>query len=168
MTSLGLVTLVVVSFLVAAATSARASSEAAPPGDEKPTPTIKVCHICDEEAAATAMPTTHAYCSECDADATPVAARATSSDAYPRPEVAIVHAAMFWMPGCPACEESIQHLLLGLKAEYGLQLDLVLIEVATQEDVDQLFALAGEVGILSEHTGVPFLIVGEHELLNPA
>jgi len=171
MTSLGLVTLVVVSILAAAPTPARAATEAAPPGDEKPTPTIKSCHICDEEAAATPTPPTRSFCSECGADATPVATRATTSGGYLQPTPAageaIVHAAMFWMPGCPACEETLQHVLPALKAEYGLQLDLVLIEVATQEEVDQLFALAGELGIPSERTGVPFLIVGERVLVGP-
>lgn len=129
----------------------------------KPTPTLKVCHMCDDEVAPAATPT---VCFACDAvHPVKLTAMTASPTTTSESHAPIVHLAMFWMPGCPACEEVIQDVLPTLKAEHGSRLDVLLIEVATQEDVDRLFALAADLGIPKEQTGVPFLIIGDRLLV---
>ncbi|MEW5720485.1 MAG: hypothetical protein AB1817_17815, partial [Chloroflexota bacterium] len=76
----------------------------------------------------------------------------------------VVRAAMFWMNGCPHCEEIINRVLPPLQQQYGAQLDVRLIEVATTQDVDHLYQLAASFGIPKEQTGVPFLVLGNQAL----
>jgi len=77
----------------------------------------------------------------------------------------VVHAVMFWMDGCPHCEDVIQNVLPPLREKYGGQFDLFMIEVNSQEDVDLLYQVAESYGIPKEGTGVPFLIVGDQVLI---
>ncbi len=77
----------------------------------------------------------------------------------------IVHAVMFWMEGCPHCEDVIQNVLPPLQQKYGEQFDLFMIEVKGQEDVNLLYQVAESYGIPKEETGVPFLIIGEQVLI---
>ncbi len=102
----------------------------------RPTPTIKACHICEEEAAA------------------------------PTPTLGpVVRAVLFWMDGCPHCHEVIDHVLPPLKEKYRDQLDIRLIEVVTRQDVDRLLQTAAALGIPNEQVGVPFLIIGDRALI---
>lgn len=77
----------------------------------------------------------------------------------------VVHAVMFWMDGCPHCHKVLEDVLPPLQEKYGAQFDLVLIEVATTEDVEMLYQVAAAYNIPKEQTGVPFLIIGEHVLI---
>jgi uncharacterized membrane protein len=77
----------------------------------------------------------------------------------------VVHAVMFWMDGCPHCEDVIQNVLPPLQQKYGEQFDLFMIEVKGQEDVNLLYQVAESYGIPKQGTGVPFLIVGEQVLV---
>ena len=77
----------------------------------------------------------------------------------------IVHAVMFWMQGCPHCEDVIQNVLPPLQEKYGEQFDLFLIEVKGTPDVDLLYRVAASYGIPKERTGVPFLIIGDQVLV---
>lgn len=124
------------------------------------------------QAQAEATATPPAYCSECDVSATRAAVQATAWGAYLNPtpvtDGPVVRAAMFWMAGCPACEEVIRHVLPPLKAEYGSQLDLFLIEVASREDVNRLYEVAAGYGIPRTRAGVPFVVIGEHALVGPS
>jgi len=163
----GLAALAVSLALLTAPRTARAAGPM--PLEEKPTPTIKVCHMCDDEVAATATPTLPAVCFECDAvHPVRLTALAPSPTSTPGARSPVVHLAMFWMQGCPACEEVIQHVLPPLKAEHGSHLDVLLVELTTQEDVDQLFALAADLGVQQEQIGVPFLIIGDRVLIGSA
>lgn len=92
-------------------------------------------------------------------------ASSTPGLAQDTPEQRTVHAIMFWMEGCPHCEEVIQDVLPPLSQEYGDQLKLLLIEVASAEDVDRLFQVAESFGLAREQTGVPFLIIGDQVLI---
>ena len=94
-----------------------------------------------------------------------LAAVLTFSTASAQTEPPVVRAVMFWMDGCPHCEEVIQYVLPSLYEEYGGQFDLVLIEVATMQDVEILYQVAAAYNISKEQTGVPFLIFGEHVLI---
>ena len=80
-------------------------------------------------------------------------------------EPPVVRAVMFWMNGCPHCEEVIQYVLPPLYEKYGDQFELFMIEVATTQDVDVLYQVAASYNIPKEQTGVPFLIIGDSVLI---
>jgi uncharacterized membrane protein len=77
----------------------------------------------------------------------------------------VVHAVMFWMDGCPHCEDVIENILPPLQQKYGAQFDLFMIEVKGQEDINLLYQVAESYGIPKEGTGVPFLIIGDKVLV---
>lgn len=117
-----------------------------------PTRTPKACHICDEEEAAL---TTRL-----------AAAPATLAAASPAQIGApVVRAVLFWMATCPHCHEVIENVLPPLQARYGLQLEVVLVEVKTAEQFEQLYPAADCYGFSRDYFGVPFLVIGEHGLL---
>ena len=101
-----------------------------------PTPTIKACHICDE-----GLP----------------------QEAQAAPPV--VRALLFWEEGCPYCTGIIEHVLPPLQQEYGTRLEIVLLQVVTQQDVDRLQAVASTFGIPEEDVIVPFLVLGDQVLM---
>jgi glutaredoxin len=77
----------------------------------------------------------------------------------------VVHAVMFWMAGCPHCEDVIQNVLPPLVEQYGPQFDLFMIEVKSTKDVDNLYRVAASYKFTKEQTGVPFLIIGDQVLV---
>jgi uncharacterized membrane protein len=80
----------------------------------------------------------------------------------------VVHAVMFWMAGCPHCEDVIANVLPPLREKYGAQFDLFMIEVKSTQDVDALYGIAASYGISKEKTGVPFLVIGNQVLIGSA
>lgn len=86
--------------------------------------------------------------------------QAQSTDPEP-----IVHAVMFWMDGCPHCEDVIQNVLPPLREKYDAQFELLMVEVVTTQDVDTLYRVAESYNIPKEQTGVPFLIIGDQVLV---
>ena len=106
---------------------------------ERPTPTIKACHICDEglsQAASTPQP--------------------------------VVRAVLFWMNGCPQCHEVLDNVLPPLREKYSEQLEILLVEVVTMDDVDRLYEVAAAYAIPRERVRVPFLVISEHVLIGSA
>jgi uncharacterized membrane protein/glutaredoxin len=77
----------------------------------------------------------------------------------------VVRAVMFWMAGCPHCEDVIANVLPPLREKYGAQFDLFMIEVKSTQDVDNLYKIAASYKITKEQTGVPFLILGDQVLI---
>lgn len=77
----------------------------------------------------------------------------------------IVKAVMFWKAGCGHCEETIGITLPPIREKYGAQFDLQLVEVASMQDVDALYALAAVYGIPKENVGVPFLVLDQTALV---
>jgi uncharacterized membrane protein len=77
----------------------------------------------------------------------------------------VVHAVMFWMAGCPHCEDVIANVLPPLHEKYGAQFDLFMIEVKGSQNVDMLYNIAASYKIPKEQTGVPFLILGDQVLV---
>jgi uncharacterized membrane protein len=71
---------------------------------------------------------------------------------------------MFWSATCGHCEYVIKNVLPPLQTRYGDQLEILMIELASQEDVDRLFMTANAFGIENNSIGVPFMIVGERVL----
>lgn len=79
-------------------------------------------------------------------------------------ETRVVRAVMFWSQGCPHCHEVLENVFPAIQKQYGNQLEILLIEVDTLEDIEQLFQVAESLGISRDKVFVPFLIVG-HEVL---
>jgi uncharacterized membrane protein len=77
----------------------------------------------------------------------------------------VVRAVMFWMDGCPHCDDVIKNVLPSLREKYGAQFDLFMIEVKGAQEVDALYRIAASYKIPKEGTGVPFLIIGDHVLV---
>jgi uncharacterized membrane protein len=90
--------------------------------------------------------------------ATPVLAQSTA----PLP---VVHAVMFWKAGCGHCEETISVTLPPIHEKYGEQFNLLLVEIASMQDVDGLYTLAAAYGIPNENVGVPFLVLDGNVLV---
>jgi uncharacterized membrane protein len=76
----------------------------------------------------------------------------------------VVRVVMFWLGTCGHCEYVINEVLPPLHDQYSDQLDILLIELVTQEDVDRLYETAAVVGIAKENVGVPFMLIGERVL----
>ena len=76
----------------------------------------------------------------------------------------VVRVVMFWMSTCGHCEYVINEVLPPLQEQHGEQLEILLIELVTQEDVDRLYDTAALVGIPANNVGVPFMLVGEQVL----
>ncbi len=81
------------------------------------------------------------------------------------PTQPVVRAVLFWMNGCPHCEQVITRVLPPLQQKYGAQLDLRFVEVVTTQDVDQLYKWGAAFGLAKEQIGVPFLVIGNRALV---
>jgi uncharacterized membrane protein len=71
---------------------------------------------------------------------------------------------MFWLGTCGNCEYVLDESLPPIQEQYGDQLEILLIELVTQEDMDRLYQTAAVYGFKKEEVGVPFMIVGERVL----
>ena len=80
-------------------------------------------------------------------------------------EQPVARGVMFWSSTCGHCEYVIKNVLPPLQAEYGDQLEIVMIELVAQEDVDRLFQVVTAFGLAKENVAVPFLIIGEQVLI---
>jgi len=133
----------------------------ASPAQSEPSGSIR---LSGTESAPNPSPTP--TCDECSIFATSSAAMATTFagqlDAA-RPRVA--RAVMFWREGCPHCHEVIDNVLPALRDQYGKQLEVLLIEVLTDDDVQLLLAAAAAHEIPEESLGVPFLFIGDRALV---
>ena len=76
----------------------------------------------------------------------------------------VVRVVMFWLSTCGHCEYVINNVLPPLQEQYGDQLEILMLELVTEEDVDRLYETAAVVGIPANNVGVPFMLVGEQVL----
>ncbi len=76
----------------------------------------------------------------------------------------VVRVVMFWLSTCGHCEYVINNVLPPLQEQHGEQLEILLVELVTQEDVDRLYETASIVGVPTNNVGVPFMLVGEQVL----
>lgn len=153
------------------------------PNATQPAPTEKPCHICEEglpTAVTTSvpMPSTRETatptplpdaCQECRLNADRIYALSTMAarvraSAEPGMGAAIVRGFLFWMQGCPHCQEVLYGVLPELERRYGDELEIWLVELGTQEEVDSLFQVAAAFGVPKERVGVPLLILGDDVL----
>jgi uncharacterized membrane protein/thiol-disulfide isomerase/thioredoxin len=92
----------------------------------------------------------------------------TSAQAQPNLQAedsSAVRVFMFWSSTCGHCEYVINKVLPPLQDQYGEQLEILMVELATQGDVDSLYETAAIVGIDKNQVGVPFMLVGDQVLL---
>jgi uncharacterized membrane protein/glutaredoxin len=80
---------------------------------------------------------------------------------------AVVRAVMFWMDSCPYCHQVMDDVLPILYAQYGDQLEVQLIEVASPEAAEALYQAAEAGGLRSNQVGVPLMLVGDQVLIGP-
>lgn len=76
----------------------------------------------------------------------------------------VVRVAMFWSSTCGHCEFVITQVLPPVKEYFGDQLEILLIELASQADLDRLYQVAAELGLQKEEVGVPFMLIGDRVL----
>lgn len=81
------------------------------------------------------------------------------------PDSPIVRVAMFWSSTCGHCEYVITQVLPPVKEYYGDQVEILLIELASQADVDRLFQVAAELGLQQDEVSVPFMLIGDRVLI---
>ncbi len=74
-------------------------------------------------------------------------------------EQPVVHAVLFWSNGCPYCNQVLTTTLPPLQDQYQSQLSLLLIEVVTLEDVENLYSLGASLGLTKEQVATPFLVI---------
>jgi uncharacterized membrane protein/thiol-disulfide isomerase/thioredoxin len=77
----------------------------------------------------------------------------------------IVRVLMFWLSTCGHCDYVIKEILPPLQDQYGDQLEILLVELVTQEDVDHLYETASLAGVAKENVGVPFMLIGDRVLI---
>lgn len=77
----------------------------------------------------------------------------------------VVHAVLFWSNGCPYCSQVLTNTLPTAQDKYKSQLNILLIELATSKDVDNLYALGASLGLTKEQIAVPFLLIDRTVLI---
>jgi uncharacterized membrane protein len=80
-------------------------------------------------------------------------------------ELPVVHAVLFWSNGCSYCNQVLTSTLPPLQDKYGSQLNVLLIEVVTQKDVENLYTLGDALGLTKEQVSVPFLLIDRTALV---
>jgi uncharacterized membrane protein len=83
-------------------------------------------------------------------------------------ELPIVHAVLFWSNGCPYCSHVLANTLPPLQDQYKSQLSILLIEVVTLKDVENLYTLGASLGLGKEQVAVPFLLIDNTPLVGVA
>ena len=117
------------------------------------------------EAAVTACAARAAGCRDAGQGIAPAKSPLATPTSTPRP---VVRAVLFWMDGCPHCHEVINQVLPPLQQKYGDKLNIHLIEVKSQQDVDQLYQLGAALNVPKQNVGVPFLVIGDKVLVGSA
>lgn len=80
-------------------------------------------------------------------------------------EQPVVHAILFFSSGCPYCNEVLTKTLPPIQDYYQSQLSLMLIEVATLQDINNLYALGDALGLTKEQVAVPFILLDRTPLV---
>jgi len=93
---------------------------------------------------------------------------AVSPAAAQAEEQPVVRGVLFWSDTCPHCHIVIDEVLPPLQAQYGDQLDIVLVELDTQANADRFYAAGAALGLSRNDMGVPMLIVGDRVMFGSA
>ena len=76
-------------------------------------------------------------------------------------EEAMVRAIYFFSPTCPHCHEVLTNVLPGIKAEFGDQIQIIGVNVATPMGQVIYQEFIGAWGIPDDRLGVPAMVIGE-------
>jgi uncharacterized membrane protein len=90
---------------------------------------------------------------------------ASAKAATVQSEPPVVHAVLFFSNGCPYCTEVLTKTLLPLQAQYKTQLSLLLIDVATLDEINKFYSLGDSLGLTREQVAVPFLLIDRTALI---
>lgn len=90
----------------------------------------------------------------------PISVQATSAPSEP-----IVHTVLFWSNGCTYCTQVLTQTLPPLQEKYASQLSVLLVEVVTVEDIENLYSLGSALGLPKEQVAVPFLMIDHTALV---
>lgn len=80
-------------------------------------------------------------------------------------ESPVVHTVLFWSNGCPYCTQVLTNILPPFQDKYQSQLSVLLIELVTLKDVDNLYSLGASLGLSKEQVAVPFLLIDHAALI---
>jgi uncharacterized membrane protein len=76
-----------------------------------------------------------------------------------------VNAILFWSNGCPNCSQVLTDILPNLLEKYDSRLNILLIEIVSAEDIDNLYSLGPDLGLSKEQITVPFLLIDQTSLI---
>ncbi len=82
-----------------------------------------------------------------------------------RQQTPVVNAVLFWSQTCPHCHHVIDNVLPPIKEQYRDQLNVLLVEMRSQEDWELLAQTAAQYGIPRGGVGVPFMVIGDRVLI---
>jgi uncharacterized membrane protein len=77
----------------------------------------------------------------------------------------VVKAVMFWVNGCPYCEQVLLDVLPPLQEQYGDQLQVTLVELVDLQDINRLYKLGAAFGLEKEQVNLPFLVLDNTALV---
>mgnify|MGYP001455845721 CR=1 FL=1 len=80
-----------------------------------------------------------------------------------RAQTPVVYGVFFYSPSCSHCHEVITNHWPGIQSEFGDQLQVLFINVATQDGIGIMRAALQAMGI--ESSGVPMLVIGDQVLV---
>jgi len=80
-------------------------------------------------------------------------------------EEPVVYAVLFYSNGCPYCEEVLTGILPEVQSKYQSQLSIMVVELASSKDVDNLYTLATVFGLSKEQVAVPFMVIDQTVLV---
>jgi uncharacterized membrane protein len=80
-------------------------------------------------------------------------------------EQPVVLAILFWSNGCTYCNQVLTNTLPLIQDRYQFQLSVLLIEVVTLKDVENLYSLGASLGLTKEQVAVPFLLIDHTALV---
>jgi uncharacterized membrane protein len=80
-------------------------------------------------------------------------------------EQPVVHAVLFYSKGCPYCEEVLTGILPEVQSKYQSQLSIMVVELASSKDVDNLYSLARVFGLSKEQVAVPLMVIDQTVLV---
>lgn len=80
-------------------------------------------------------------------------------------EQPVVHAVLFWANGCPFCMQTLSTVLPPIQDKYQSHLSIRLIELASANDIDNLYAFADSLGLAKAQVAVPFLLIDHTPLV---
>jgi uncharacterized membrane protein len=80
-------------------------------------------------------------------------------------EPAVVHVVLFYSNGCSYCNHVLSGTLPALQDKYQAKLDILLVDIATLDEVNNLYALGAAIGLSKEQVVVPFLVIDHTTLV---